>query len=127
MDEIDNKKILENLNQELEKARQEIISIRRDHFPPKQAEDSVSEMKLQLKAKSEVIENLRNYHQICKKFAEDRIPTETPIVNKSEFVEIIESDSPTDGHSFQVVKKVLPEQKDMDIIVKRGVVSRGRY
>jgi len=118
--------ILKQLNEDLDKVRQELGNIKKDYFQ-KPEEKSASELRLELKAKDEVLENLRNYHQICKKFAEERIPLTTGTKNLSnEFIEIQEDDSATDGHSLMITKKCIPENKevDMDIEVKNGTVRR---
>ncbi|MBE3114299.1 MAG: hypothetical protein IMZ59_02135 [Actinobacteria bacterium] len=129
MNELPTKQDLEDFKQQLQERldllKEELIKIKTEQeetITPK------SEIELAMKAKDEVIENLRNYNGIVKKFAEERIPltTETRNLSDDEFTEIVTNENGIDGYSFRVVKKSLPEkqQVDMDIEVKNGVVSR---
>lgn len=129
MNELPTKQDLEDFKQQLQERldllKEELIKIKTEQeetITPK------SEIELAMKAKDEVIENLRKYNGIVKKFAEERIPltTETRNLSDDEFTEIVTNENGIDGYSFRVVKKSLPEkqQVDMDIEVKNGVVSR---
>ena len=122
---IDDNEILDNLKEQLQNLRLELESLRKEHFTPKE-EVSPDELRLQLKARDEQIENLKNFATIYRKFAEEEgIQLKVPIVNKSnEFIEVQEDENGVDGHSFRVVKKILPQNKEMDIVVKGNTVSK---